>query len=285
MELGEMECENRAEYRPVYSGSRIHYQNISGPKTLMMAWKKLIDGSPEFRKESENHLRGNDRFLRMQNTEQQITWNDQIGDTSIRTFHEDGDADDDNDADCFDSEPDIIEEDCSVAGIVNCRHVRKRKESSLHIPVKIAGHSINALIDTGATTSFIQSNLIKKLGMQGLVELTETRVRLADDSVHPLSGHIQMNIEMGGNEMEVEAYVIDGKRSSFVLGHPLFYQTGWLIDLKNKRLLEGSGKEIISGGDKTAEDEGAFYGNFGASRVQVFVAKQDIIIPSKGQVQ
>ena len=50
MDLGDLECEARAEYRPVYSGSKIHYQNITGPKTLMIAWKKLISANPEFKK-------------------------------------------------------------------------------------------------------------------------------------------------------------------------------------------------------------------------------------------
>ena len=37
MDLGVAEAGNRADYKPVFSGSRINFRNITGPKTLMMA--------------------------------------------------------------------------------------------------------------------------------------------------------------------------------------------------------------------------------------------------------
>ena len=43
--------------RPVYSGKYIHYNNISGPKTLMLAWKTLIRHHREFLQESKQFLR------------------------------------------------------------------------------------------------------------------------------------------------------------------------------------------------------------------------------------
>ena len=43
--------------RLVYSGKYIHYNNISGPKTLMLAWKTLIRHHREFLQESKQFLR------------------------------------------------------------------------------------------------------------------------------------------------------------------------------------------------------------------------------------
>ena len=42
MELGGMECMARADYQPVYAGDKVFYRNVTGPKTLMIAWKRLV---------------------------------------------------------------------------------------------------------------------------------------------------------------------------------------------------------------------------------------------------
>ena len=43
--------------KPIFSGRKINFENISGPKTLMVAWKRLISQSNNFKKESENFLK------------------------------------------------------------------------------------------------------------------------------------------------------------------------------------------------------------------------------------
>ena len=46
----------RSEYKPIVREGKILYENISGPKTLMIAWKALIRDRKEYRAESLRHL-------------------------------------------------------------------------------------------------------------------------------------------------------------------------------------------------------------------------------------
>ena len=161
-----------------------------------------------------------------------------------------------------------MEECHGAADLVECRHIRQRIDRSLHIPVHIAGFKLDALIDTGATNSFIQSRLVARLGLTEHVQSTSVRVRLADGSVHPLAGRINVPMEIGGQKLQLDAYMIDGKGPSLVLGHPLFFHQGWLIDLRNKRLLELTGELVAKGEDKTKEDEGEFRADAGSSSSQ-----------------
>ena len=61
--------------------------------------------------------------------------------------------------------------------------------------------------------------------------------------------------------------MIDGKGPSLVLGHPVFFESGWLIDLKHRRLLEGDGSLLVTGEDKTKEDEVMFGNRIGKGSV------------------
>ena len=45
------------KFKPIFNGRKINFENISGPKTLMVAWKRLISQSNNFKKESEAYLR------------------------------------------------------------------------------------------------------------------------------------------------------------------------------------------------------------------------------------
>ena len=52
-----------------------------------------------------------------------------------------------------------------IEGPETCRAARKHPKKSLHVKVHIEGQDILALVDTGATSSFVQASAVKKLGL------------------------------------------------------------------------------------------------------------------------
>ena len=42
--------------RPVLQGNSINFRNIDGPRSFMVAWKKLVNTSMTFRREARQHL-------------------------------------------------------------------------------------------------------------------------------------------------------------------------------------------------------------------------------------
>ena len=106
--------------------------------------------------------------------------------------------------------------------VINCRRLNK-KETSLHVPAKLAGRRIHALVDTGATNQFVVTKLIQRLGLMGRVQATSVQVRLADGSIHSLDREIQLDVEMNGKIIPMSAYLLAGKGASFVLGYPVFW--------------------------------------------------------------
>ena len=139
--------------------------------------------------------------------------------------------------------------------VVECRQIHPKPEAtSLHIPVRLEGRRIAALVDTGATNSFIQKALVKKLQLTAFVKETSTRVKLADGSVHDLDGYLDLHLDINGFKFQTGAYVIAGKGPSLVLGTPVFLRHGWLIDMRNGRLLKPDGGIFITGSDESANE-------------------------------
>ena len=282
MDLGYAEEEDeenlrRADYKPVISDGRIIYANISGPKTLMIAWKMLIRDKSEYRAESMRHLQKTDRVNFAAEQEGESPTRVFVDPASnlpeaINLFSDDDGREDDDEGptiarissmttrDLEDGQSDISGTWCDsespnagVMSIVNCKRISQR-ETSLHVPVKLNGRNIKALVDTGATHQFVQTKLIHCLGLTDHVRPTTVRVKLADGSVHSLDGEIELQVEIGGTQHILSAYVLPGKGPAFVMGHPTFWENEWLIDIRHKRILRQDHTEVVSGGDFSHEE-------------------------------
>ena len=282
MDLGCAEEEDeeslrRADYKPVISDGRIIYANISGPKTLMIAWKTLIREKKEYKAESMRHLQKPDQlhFIADQGDDDTPTrvFIDPARNLpeSINLFQDDEGEEGDEEGptiarissvtakDLEDDQIDISGDDGSasssvgVMSIVNCKRISQR-ETSLHVPVKLSGRNLKALVDTGATHQFVQTKLIRSLGLMDSVRPTTVRVKLADGSIHSLDGEIELEVEIGGTQHMMSAYVLAGKGPAFVMGHPIFWENGWLIDIRHKRILRQDHTEVVSGGDFSHEE-------------------------------
>lgn len=285
MDLGYVEEDDeevlgRAEYKPVIIDGRIVYANISGPKTLMIAWKQLIRERKEFKMESLRHLqRPEMRRVHLDIDQERddipvrtfVEPASNLMSGSVNLFQDDDDVSEDlqpaiarvsvitaedlekSSANSGGCESDLITPDCDVMSIVNCKRIQKC-ETSLHIPVSFGGKNIQALVDTGATHQFVQTKLLNRLGLMQRVRPTNVRVKLADGSIHSLDGEIDLEVEIGGNQHLMSAYVLAGKGPAFVMGHPTFWDNEWLIDIRHKRILRQDHTEVARGGDHSHEE-------------------------------
>ena len=58
-----------------------------------------------------------------------------------------------------------------------------------------------------------------------------------------------MQMRVQNRDIDIEAFVINGKGPGLILGHPVFYRTGWLIDIRNSRLVEPNEREMQTSQD------------------------------------
>lgn len=140
MELGGMECMERADYQPVYTDEKVFCQNVTGPKMLMLAWKCLVSAQQEFCYESEHFVSKRGRHMHVLEAMPKVAWHDDIGETSVRIFHEE-DSDSDDGSDAPDLRADLVSEEChgitkiikdtvveechGVANLVECRLIKQ----------------------------------------------------------------------------------------------------------------------------------------------------------------
>lgn len=254
-------------YKPVLSGSRINFGNISGVKTMMIAWKKVVEGNESIRRESMEALQrmgglsaasglhgmdlthevgdgGNQTMLGA--SQKIVTFEDP-------TDEEDNNPDIENVANCIQEAEDFqdcYEEISSYTvtlenSVDTCSSVRERPHpNAMHIKVKIAGRVIQALVDTGASQCFVQAAWITEMKLQGKVGPCDRKVRLADGRVQKLAGVLKMMVDYGKEELLTTFYVLDGKGPTMILGYPLFHDQRWMIDLQGQRLVTQGGQEI-----------------------------------------
>ena len=130
--------------RPVLRGDTINFQNIDGPRSLMTAWKKLVSTSPTFRREANEFL------ARKGLHEQEVEFGENCG--RIQADFVDGEDDFWEDS-FYDCAPDPAEECHQALDLPTaCRAAQKK---SLHVKVGVEGLDVLALVDTGATSSFV----------------------------------------------------------------------------------------------------------------------------------
>lgn len=181
--------------RPVLRGDTIQFKNIDGPRSLMTAWKKLVSTSASLRRESELYLSRGQQHRGRGLREHEADNRDDFCETALLedwgvghrpdAFHHSNDDwtfDDGEGAFWESSEPEDTFYDCEVSPLHEdldqgehccqtldvpeaCRAAHKNPKKSLHVRVQVEGAEILALVDTGATSSFVQQGLVKKLGL------------------------------------------------------------------------------------------------------------------------
>lgn len=104
------------------------------------------------------------------------------------------------------------------ASLVECRAIRRPCKNSLHVQVHISGCQLMALVDTGATSCFIQGPLVKRLGLWKDVLPSMQEVRYGNDIVEGVIGEIDLPVVVGGYPMNISAYVLNGKVPPLIMG-------------------------------------------------------------------
>ena len=101
---------------------------------------------------------------------------------------------------------------------IHCATIRGSKKKSLHVKVVVKRKHLDTLVDTGATASFVQLGVIKKLGLEGKVENCDGSVRFGNGEVERMVGRIQLLLEVEGESFLMDAYVLKGKGLGLILG-------------------------------------------------------------------
>ena len=70
------------------------------------------------------------------------------------------------------------------------------------------GVDILAVVDTGATSSFVQQSLVQRLGLWGFVRPCHQEVQYSNGDVGPMIGEITLPVKVQGVDMPMRAYVL-----------------------------------------------------------------------------
>ena len=235
--------------RPVLSGDRINYHNISGAKTLMMAWKRLVETAPSFRREAIGFLRKFRTHAHELDSEAEtVSW-DGDSEAAIEDLSFMGLGTSANFGDQFYDCETVLEADSNASTlmgvmVLECSRIRSKHPNSMHLTLDIHGHQVDALVDMGASHSFVQKSLVERLGLMALMSTCAMKVRLADGHTHGLAGRISLPLRFQGQEHAAEAYVLDGKGPPLILGYPFFSSRGWMIDCGQKTVHDAEGNII-----------------------------------------
>ena len=218
------ECQAAEErrYKPIFNGRKINFENISGPKTLMVAWKRLVSQSNNFKKESESYLK-NARAR-----------NEGAAASLFQMEEEEGEMDEENE----------VAEFCGVGELYECETIKNKDKNSMHVTALVNGEKVKALIDTGATQSFIQESLVQKMKLTDRIQQTEAKVKLADGNIQKLKGKIIADVKVGEQQEQTELFMLHGKGPAMILGYPYIKNQRWMIDCMRKTLTSKAGEEI-----------------------------------------
>ena len=89
-----------------------------------------------------------------------------------------------------------------------CHAMHKPHKKSLHVKVSVQGVNLMALVDTGATSSFVHSSTVRKLGLESHVRPCHHDVRFGNGEIETLRGEITLLVKIGGKDLGMNAYVL-----------------------------------------------------------------------------
>ena len=124
-----------------------------------------------------------------------------------------------------------------------CRSVQPKK-ASMHANLEMAGKSIRALIDTGATDNFLQEETVKALGLASSMLPSDRHVVLANGEREKITGHLDVPAKLDGRPVNFSAYCFKGKGQEAIIGYKFLETNGYLVDCSSKKLIKVGEPEV-----------------------------------------
>ena len=199
------------------------------PNVLMVAFKELIKGNLRYLDEAERAVK-EERERQTKGTR-----------SALNVAFEDLQLEDSESAGSCNR---ISSEGESELPPLVCLQSQSKRKSSMHVKTTIKGTKISALVDTGATDSFIQQVTLTKLGLSDLLQPSTRQVVFGNDQTETVRGRIQIPLQVDGKETLMDAYSIEGKGPSLIIGFKYLKQHGFKIDCKTKRLIADNDEPI-----------------------------------------
>ena len=128
-------------------------------------------------------------------------------------------------------------EDKRIKTPLVCSSVRPRSKPSLHLGVELNGKRVGALIETGATNSFVQLQTLEALGLGKDVRSCERSVTLGNGTSAPLAGRVSPKATIEGEAYPIDAFVLAGKGPALILGYRFLEENNLIIDCRARKLL------------------------------------------------
>jgi hypothetical protein len=132
---------------------------------------------------------------------------------------------------------------------------------SLHAPLKIQGAQLEALIDTGATSNFIQLQFLQEHLRHVVITPVTRMVTLGNGSQTPLEGEIKVTVWVGDVEMrDLHFFVMRSSGPPIILGYSWLMEHSAVLDCKTRKISLNNGKTIqcrmTSSSQKKGQDTG-----------------------------
>lgn len=107
-------------------------------------------------------------------------------------------------------------------------HVTQKR--SLHMEVSVEDVDILALVDTDATSCFVQQAWVWRLGLWESVRHCNQEVHYGNGDVEPMAEEVTLPVKVHGIDMPMAACVLRSKGPSFIMGFAFLKASTLLID-------------------------------------------------------
>lgn len=131
----------------------------------------------------------------------------------------------------------------SEAPIV-CAQVGPSRKPSVQVRVVLNGRRFSALVDTGATTSFIQVKTLRAAQLDHLMQPCSMHVALCNGETMPLLGRLSLDMTIYDDQYTVDTYVLQGKGPPIILGFAFLEEADLLVSCREKKLMKADGRSI-----------------------------------------
>lgn len=117
-----------------------------------------------------------------------------------------------------------------------------------------------AIVDSGAATSVMTSELQKELGIR-IIDKSKAVFIIANGQNVAALGKAIVEMEIGGKIIKLEVQIIESKKKELLIGNKLFAKRKGNIDYENKELRLKFGNELViipiyfEKGDMESEEE------------------------------
>jgi len=203
----------------LFDGDQIRYEQVKTPNHVMILAKHLIQKHSRYRREMT-------RFLKT------------TGSDDAHTRPKSGPARMDPQIQYL-SVPDDHEDPMGVeVPHFGALRPSPKPRPLIKCSVEMAGKKIDAVIDTGASCSFVQESLLKAMGLLEEVFYVPGTAELGDGSIGRTEGLISLVVKIGDKKHHVDAFVMRGKGSPLILGLDYTDEADVLIYTRKRMLVD-----------------------------------------------